>query len=230
MASHGIIIAFNLTGVVVTGPGAITGFDTGVAIQNSNSSVKGITATGPACDPASCGRPPSTGIIVLGRSGVSLSGNDVSNHAFGLRVDNVPCPDGDAACVLAGNTLHDNSCQGILLVTSSGYTLARNVAHRNGALDCFPRGGITLVFGSTANTIVNNDSSDNNGFGIRTGFGWLAGIPGPASGNHIINNTATGNALANLSQLVPSVNSWNDNNRCNTEDGTVPPSVCNPGE
>jgi parallel beta-helix repeat protein len=227
VASQGIVIASNLTGVVVTGPGTITGFDTGVAIQNSNASVKGITATGPPCDPASCGRPFSTGIIVLGLSGVSLSGNDVSNHAFGLRVDSVPCPGGDAVCVLNGNAVHDNSCQGILLVASSGYTLARNVAHRNGALDCSPRGGITLVFGSNANTIVNNDSSDNNGFGIRTGF--AAGI-GPASGNDIINNTARGDALADLSQVAPSENSWNDNNRCVTEDGTVPLSVCNPGE
>jgi hypothetical protein len=36
VASQGIIIASNLTGVVVTGPGTITGFDTGVAIQSSN--------------------------------------------------------------------------------------------------------------------------------------------------------------------------------------------------
>jgi len=229
VASQGIIIASNLTGVVVTGPGTITGFDTGVAIQSSNASVKGVTATGPPCDPAParCERPFSTGIIVLGRSGVSLSRNDVSNHAFGLRVDSVTCPGGEAACVLNGNTVQDDNCQGILLVASSGYALTRNVAHGNGAEPCFPRGGITLVFGSTSNTIANNDSSNNRGFGIRMGF--LAGI-GAASGNDILNNTARGNALADLSQVVPSENSWNDNNRCNTVDGTVPPSVCNPGE
>jgi parallel beta-helix repeat protein len=229
VASQGIIIASNLTGVVVTGPGTITGFDTGVAIQNSNASVKGITATGPSCEPApaTCERPFSTGIIVLGSSGVRLSGNDVSNHAFGLRVDSVTCPGGDAACVLNGNAVRDNNCQGILLVATSGYTLTRNVAHRNGAEPCFPRGGITLVFGSSGNKITNNDSSDNFDFGIRMGF--QAGV-GPASGNDILNNTARGNALADLSQVVPSENRWNNNNRCNTEDGTVPPSVCNLGE
>lgn len=84
-----------------------------------------------------------------------------------------------------------------------------------------------LVFGSSGNKITNNDSSDNNGFGIRMGF--LAGT-GAASGNDIVNNTARGKTLADLSQVVPSENSWNDNNRCNTVDGTVPPSVCNMGE
>ena len=151
----------------------------------------------------------------------------MSNHAFGLRVDSVACPGGDAACVLNGNAVQDNNCQGILFVASSGYTLTRNLAHRNGAEPCFPQGGITLAFGSSGNKITNNDSSDNNGFGIRMGF--LAGT-GAASGNDIVNNTATGNALADLSQVVPSENSWNDNNRCNTADGTVPPSVCKPGE
>lgn len=227
VASEGIRVAPNLTGVVVSGPGTISGFDTGVAIQDSNTLVKGITATGPGCDPASCARPFSTGIIVLGRSGVSLSNNAVSNHAFGLRVDSVPCPEGDAACVLNGNTVHDNNCQGILLVASSGYTLTRNVARSNGAAPCSPRGGITLVFGSTGNTISNNNSSNNNGFGIRTGFG--NGIGPQTSGNHILNNTATGNALADLSQ-VDGENSWNDNNECNTDDGTVPGSVCNPAD
>jgi parallel beta-helix repeat protein len=227
VASQGIRVAPNLSGVVVTGPGVISGFDTGVAIQDSNASVKGVTATGPACDPASCARPLSTGIIALGRSGVSLSNNDVGNHAVGLRVDSVQCPAGDAACVLNRNTVHDNNCQGILLVASSGYTLTRNASRSNGAAPCFPRGGITLVFGSSGNTIASNDSSNNNGFGIRTGFG--NGIGPQTSGNHIVGNTATGNGLADLSQ-VDGQNSWNDNNRCNTEDGTVPSSVCDPAE
>lgn len=226
VASQGIRVAPNLTGVVVAGPGTISGFDTGVAIQDSNASVRGITASGPACDP-NCSRAFSTGIIVLGRSGVNLRDNDVSNHAVGLRVDSTQCPDGAAACILNANAVHDNNCQGILLVASSGYTLTQNVARSNGAAPCFPRGGITLVFGSTGNTVVNNDSSHNNDFGIRTGFG--NGIGPQTSGNHILNNVAKGNPLADLSQ-VDGENSWNDNNRCNTEHGTVPATVCDPSE
>jgi parallel beta-helix repeat protein len=227
VASQGIRVAPNLTRVVVAGPGTISGFDTGVAIQDSNASVRGITANGPACDPASCSRPFSTGIIVLGRSGVNLRDNDISNHAVGLRVDSTQCPDGDAACVLNTNQVHDNNCQGILLVASSGYTLAHNVARSNGVAPCAPRGGITLVFRSTGNTVVNNNSSHNNAFGIRTGFG--NGIGPQTSGNHILNNVAKGNTLADLSQ-VDGENSWNNNNRCNTEHGTVPDSVCDPNE
>jgi len=115
----------------------------------------------------------------------------VSNHAVGLRVDSTQCPDGAAACIVNANVVHDNNCQGILLVASSGYTLTQNVARSNGAAPCFPRGGITLVFGSTGNTVVNNDSSHNNDFGIRTGFG--NGIGPQTSGNHILNNVAKGN-------------------------------------
>jgi parallel beta-helix repeat protein len=225
--SQAIDIGRDLSGVVVKGPGTLSGFDTGVAIQDSDALVRGITATGPTCDPASCSRPFSTGIIVLGRSGVNLSNNDVSNHAIGLRIDSVSCPDGEAACVLRGNTVHDNNCQGILLIASSGYTATRNVANSNGAAPCFPRGGITLVFGSTGNTITNNEASNNNGFGIRTGFGNQIGPR--TSGNVIVNNTAIGNVLADLSQ-VDGENSWNNNNRCNSEEGTVPSSVCNPDE
>jgi hypothetical protein len=40
---------------------------------------------------------------------------------------------------------------------------------------------------------------------------------------------AKGNTLADLSQ-VDGENSWNNNNRCNTEHGTVPDSVCDPNE
>lgn len=223
----GVVIAPNLTGVAVMGPGTISGFDTGVAIRDSNALIVGITFTGPPCDPAACSRPFSTGIIALGRSAVNLSRNDVSNHAFGLRIDGVECAGDAAACVLSRNTVHDNSCQGILLVATTGYTLTRNVARSNGVIACFPRGGITLVFGSTANTVTSNNSSANGGFGIRTGFGNRIGPD--TSGNHILNNTARGNTLGDLSE-VDGANSWNDNNRCNTENGTVPSSVCNPDE
>lgn len=227
VGARAVIIAPNLTGVAVMGPGTITGFDTGIEIRDSNALVKGLTFTGPACEPASCSRPFSTGIIALGRAGVNLSRNDASNHAVGLRIDSVQCPGGAADCVLNGNTVHDNSCQGILLVGSAGYVLTRNVARFNGSTSCFPRGGITLVFGSTGNTVTNNDSSNNNGLGIRTGFG--NGIGPATSGNRILNNTAMGNAIADLSQ-VDGENVWSDNNRCNTEDGTVPSTVCNLGE
>src|SRR5215203_3562566 len=51
--AHGVYVPpdLNLTGVVVKGPGTTKGFDNGVSIVGSDALVKGITITGPACDP-----------------------------------------------------------------------------------------------------------------------------------------------------------------------------------
>jgi parallel beta-helix repeat protein len=218
----GALVAPNLTGVAVIGPGTITGFDNGVAVQDSNALVTGITVTGPGpCPPASCSRPISNGIIAIRQAGVNLSRNDVSNYAIGLRPFSAQCPGGGAACVLNGNTVHDNNCLGIQLVATTGYTLTQNVASVNGSAPCFPTAGIGFADGSTGNTVANNDSSNNFGFGIAAGPG--------NNGNDIVNNTARGNTVADLRGFLSS-NTWNDNNRCNTESGTVPGTVCNPGE
>lgn len=66
--SHGVYVppGLSLTGVVVTGPGTINGFDNGVTIVGSNAVVKGITFTGPTCDPNNCSRPTSNGVVVPG--------------------------------------------------------------------------------------------------------------------------------------------------------------------
>jgi parallel beta-helix repeat protein len=219
--STGVLVASSVSGVSLTGPGTIAGFDNGVVVEDSNALVKGITVTGPGgCDPASCSRPISNGILALGLSGVNLIRNEVSNYAFGLRLIEVQCPGGSAACVLNGNTLRDNNCVGIQLPDSTGYTLTQNVARANGSDPCFPTAGIGL--GGTGHTLVNNDSSNNFGFGIAAGPG--------VNGNTIANNTARGNTLADLRAFPGTTNTWNNNNRCNTESGEVPTSVCNPGE
>jgi parallel beta-helix repeat protein len=220
--SNGVDVAPNLTGVVVTGPGTITGFDNGVAIQDSNALVNGITITGPGpCPPSTCSRPISNGIIAIGQSGVNLSRNDVSNYAIGIRPFLAQCAGGNAACVINGNTVHDNNCLGIQLVATAGYTLTQNAASANGSDACFPTAGIGFADGSTGNTLANNDSSSNVGFGIAAGPG--------NNGNNILNNTARDNTVADLRGFLSS-NTWNDNNRCNIESGTVPSTVCNPGE
>lgn len=218
-ASHGIQVAPGLTGVVVTGPGSITGFDNGVVISDGNALVSGITISAPACDPGDCLRPISNGILVLGESGVNLSHNDVSNYAFGLRLVSVQCP-GDT-CALIGNAVHDNNCGGINLGVAMDYTITRNVALSNGSISCFPTAGIALGDGSTGNVVINNDSSNNVSFGIGIGPG--------TNGNTIANNTARGNTV-DLRAFPGTTNRWNDNNRCNTESGAVPSSVCNVSE
>jgi len=218
--STGVLVASSVSDVSVMGPGTIAGFDNGVVIQDSNALVQGITVTGPGgCDPASCSRPISNGIMAIGLSGVNLLGNDVSNYALGLRLLSVQCPGGAAACVLIGNTAQDNNCLGIQLSNSTGYTLTQNVARGNGSTPCFPTAGIGL---GTGNTVTNNDSSNNFGFGIAAGPG--------QNGNIIVNNTARGNTVADLRAFPGTSNIWNDNNRCNTQSGAVPSGVCNPGE
>lgn len=234
-ASRGVDVAAGLSGTKVTGPGTITGFDNGIEIEGGDAHVKGVTITGPPCDPSTCERPVSNGIVVLGGIvdgfpqtgpvGVNLSRNDVSNHARGALLV-AQCPGGDAGCVLNGNTVHDIGgavCTGINLSETTGYTLTRNVLFSNGSpCSVGGRGGIVVSDGSTGNELVNNDSSNNFSFGISIGPG--------TNGNTVVKNVARGNTVADLRGFPGTSNTWNDNNRCNTESGAVPASVCNPGE
>jgi len=240
--SHGVYVPpeLNLTGVVVRGPGTIEGFDNGVSIVGSDALVKGITITGPACDPSDCDRPLGNGIVVvghligdpsqgnadLGPANVSLSENQVRNYARGIILIGAQCM-GDAGCVLKDNVVEDNvgqdHCVGIEAAATTGYTLTGNVARLNGAFPaCFPGGGIGLTDGSTGNVVTRNHSSDNSGLGIAVGP--------ETNGNLFAKNTARGNTVADLFAFPATQNTWLENNRCNTESGAVPPSVCNPGE
>jgi len=240
--SHGVYVPpdLSLTGVVVTGPGTIDGFDNGVTIVGSNALVKGITFTGPTCNPSDCSRPNSNGIIVpgtligdptqgiadLGPANVTLVQNHVSNYARGIGLLGPQCT-GDAGCILSRNVLRDNFganiCFGIQVAGTTGYTVTGNVAGSNGGPpSCFPGAGIAASDGSTGNVLVRNDSSDNRIFGIVVGPG--------TNGNLIASNTARANTGVDLRGFPGTENTWLDNNRCNTESGSVPSSVCNPGE
>lgn len=236
----GIDVGPGVTDVAVMGPGTITGFDTGVRVSSSNALVTGLTVTGPGpgvCTPGACFRPDSVGIEVNGTSGVNLLNNTESFHADGIHMDDVTCPGGDASCVLNGNIVHDNfsdpiPCHGITLFDTTGYTVTGNMISANGE-NGFENGGIYLVgAGTTGNTVVNNNSSNNLGFGIAASGAF--GVP--VTGNNIVNNVAKGNTFsppvyADLAEITGAgPNSWNKNNTCNTETGTVPPGVCNPGE
>ena len=236
----GIDIGPGVTDVAVRGPGTISGFDTGIRVASSNALVKAVTVTAPGgpgvCTPGACPRPDSIGIEVTGASGVNLLGNNVSHFADGIEMIGVTCPGGLASCVLNANAVHDNfsdpiACHGITLLRTAGYTLTRNTVFANGE-NGFQNAGIYLVGpGTTGNTVTNNNSSNNLGFGIAA-----SGVFGtPVSENNIVNNIAKGNTavfgyadLGEVSGAGP--NTWNKNNVCNTEVGTVPTGVCNPGE
>jgi parallel beta-helix repeat protein len=236
-ASRGVSVAPELTGIAVKGPGTITGFDNGVVVEGSNAHVKGLTIAGPPCDPIDCPRPTSNGILVLGESGANLSANSVRGYLYGLRLLDVQCRGVDPICVVNGNTVRDNTHWGILVDESSGYTITRNVVASNGTTDffeAFHAGGIAMGTGGDGTTIVGNTASNNVGWGI--------GLAPATNGNTIINNIARGNQAggvrsgigdfeaADLMAFPESTNTWNDNNRCHSEAGVVPPTVCNPGE
>lgn len=235
--SRGVSVAPELTGITLKGPGTITGFDNGVVITGSNAHVKGLTIAGPPCDLIDCPRPVSNGILVLGGSGASLSANSARGYLYGLRLFEVRCRGADPGCVVNENTARDNTHWGILVDESSGYTVTRNVAASNGTtafFEAFHAGGIALGNGVDGSTIVGNTAANNVGWGI--------GLAPATNGNTIINNTARGNQAggvrsgigdfeaADLMAFPGSSNTWNDNNRCHTEAGVVPPTVCNPGE
>ena len=240
--AHGVYVPpeLNLRGVVVKGPGTITGFDNGVTIVGSDALVKGVTITGPPCDPSGCDRPISNGIAIpgtligdptqgvadLGPANVTLSENHVSNYARGISLLGPRCT-GSAGCVLKDNVVQDSfgalDCWGIRVSGVAGYTLSGNAATSNGAFPtCFPGGGIVLADGSAGNVVTRNDSSNNGGFGVTVGPG--------TNGNLFTNNTARGNTVADLRAFPGTESTWLDNNRCNTESGAVPSSVCNAGE
>jgi parallel beta-helix repeat protein len=116
-----------------------------------------------------------------------------------------------------------NNCVGIEAAGTTGFTLTGNVASLNGAFpSCFPGGGIGVTEGSSDNVVTRNDSSNNRGFGIAVGP--------DTNENRFTNNNARGNTVADLFAFPGTENTWLDNNRCNTESGAVPPSVCNPDE
>jgi len=169
---------------------------------------------------------PTQGNADLGPANVSLAENQVSNYARGIILIGPRCT-GDAGCVLKDNVVQDNfgqnNCVGIEAAGTTGYTLTRNVASFNGAFpSCFPGGGIGFTDGSTGNVVTRNNSANNRGLGIAVGP--------DTNGNLFTNNTARGNTVADLFAFPGTENTWLDNNRCNTESGAVPSSVCNPGE
>jgi parallel beta-helix repeat protein len=236
-ASRGVSVAPGLTGITLTGPGTISGFDNGIVISASNVHISRLAITAPACGATDCSRPTSHGILGLETLGFNLFGNSVRNYFYGLRLIGARCTGTDAGCVINDNTVRDSTHWGILVDESTGYTVTQNVVRSNGTIAMFElshAGGIALGNGGVGQTIARNDASDNIGWGI--------GLAPTANDNVIVKNTARGNQAggarsgigdfeaADLLAFPGTTNTWNDNNRCHVEGGAVPSTVCNPGE
>jgi parallel beta-helix repeat protein len=130
------------------------------------------------------------------------------------------------------NYVHDNAIDiarsfGIGLLGSSGWSITNNTSKRNGSL-VNGEAGIEIQTGSNDNVVSGNRATHNLGPGITA--------DSDTSGNVFELNVARNNGQAGVGPDVadanpaPSPNTWNPNNRCDYEGGSVPAGVCNPGE
>lgn len=56
-------------------------------------------------------------------------------------------------------------------------------------------------------------------------------VDSSSAGNIIVKNHATLNVVSDMDdESAAGANTWNPNNICDTQSGSVPPGVCNPGE
>jgi hypothetical protein len=179
-----------------------------------------------------------TAISVSNVTGASISSNDIECYRVGITVSASNIPRGStgdiSGNILINNTYNNSAAAttvvsaGILLDSSSGWTIQNNNGSYNGSLDgsyacaseatgCSP--AIQLTGTSTGNSVLSNSVYNNLGPGIYTG---------PVTyRNKIQTNIATNNALADLWDAVPphSSNNWNKNT-CGTELGSVSPQKC----
>lgn len=217
--------------------GTITGFGQNVFVQSgsNNVKVKQLVLTGPA---GGAGRPfAANGVVVSGTDctggtvrigGGTRTGNEIFNNNTGVFVQ-------FSQCVYVGaNKIHDNvgpfQSEGIIVGFSSSNNHVRgNVVTGNGSNGFAPiHAGLVITVSSSDNLVVENQFNSNNGSGIVIRSGSV--------GNYVNNNQMLFNspppAHHDANDGNPTAaNTWNDNNRCQTQTAPQPPpGVCNPGE
>jgi parallel beta helix pectate lyase-like protein len=242
--------------VTVKGAGAIQGFDTGVLVSGAAArdiDIEKLNITGPDADlgalptsgslesPGS--RPDTEGILVQGttwNSDIEISANSVDNHTAGIKLVNAK------GVEVRFNFAHDNNGgigsmpgsltgdgHGIHLLDSTDNKIANNLIVDNG-VNIPDDSGIILDGLSNNNRVNANNVSFSNGDGIS--------VRGGAANNLIDDNQILYNTS---SETIPDpnrvffdlavrtgggVNTFNANNRCETETPGVPATVCNSGE
>jgi parallel beta-helix repeat protein len=233
--------------VTVTGGGAIQGFDTGVLVSGAaahNIVIAKLNITGPDADlgvlASGSRRPDTDGILVQGTSlssAIDISANSVDNHLSGIRLQNAK------GVEVRLNFAHDNNggistfnggeAHGIHLVDSDNNTIHDNLVVDNGVN--FPDdSGIMLngVF-TVNNRVSDNNVSFSNGDGISVKGGAANNV---IDDNQILYNTSSETLPSQtffdlaVRDNISANNTFNVNNRCETEFGGVPSNVCNSGE
>ena len=114
------------------------------------------------------------GIRVFGFTNAVVTGNDVSEFVFGIRLEN------GAGASVTRNFVHDNYYGGGIVISSdvSNVDLRRNIAIANGGTD-----GNGISVDAPSATITRNTANDNGNYGI-------AAVPGVTDGG---GNRASGN-------------------------------------
>lgn len=215
--------------VTIKGPGTISGFNVGVNVAGQNVTVTRVKVDGPSpgggigiwISQAVCSGPVRTA-----EPAFTITQNEVYDQRFaGISVVNASCG------VVSGNVVaYSNSplrgVWAISLLNTTHTTLNNNVLTQNGC-GTEPGGGIQLANGAVFNRLLSNFVSTNCGTGIRA--------IGSAASNVMESNTARFNGQGSaggydMAQYSSGSNTWNTNNTCNTQGGTIPAGVCTPYE
>jgi len=238
--------AFSKKNVTVNGPGTISGFAIGVLLSNGDgSTVKGVNITGPSQPIGKNQRSMASGIYVgsvecpivaFGQDAppsLIIADNTISNQAQGIHLETTGC------AIVKGNQIHDINRDsgwgtGIFLYDADNNQIYRNSIFGVGYNDIMDS-GITLMQGSSRNTFTGNSISNNCGNGVAVlnkssqntfalnvaRFNGAGSCPAPPNGTGFadLNDGSTGTG-----------NTWNNNNICKKEAGSVPAGVCNPFE
>ena len=166
--------------IVGVGPTALIA-QNGIQISNgANAKVKCNDVSGNVYTPQTV---VSTGILLFNPGTVTVDDNDVHNNDVGIYSYGATGPK------ISNNTASHNNFNGIVLDTTTGAAVYGNTTDKNGAGDNtgMPTGdGGIALFGSTGNTIYDNESKNNTGDGI---------FADPTStGNSFTHNTLGGNS------------------------------------
>jgi parallel beta-helix repeat protein len=179
----------------------------GVTLDGDGHRIIGPSPDYVICDPDTGDVSWTVGILLEGRTGVTVKNCRVTGFAYGFFLND---SDGNT---LQGNTANDNAFIGFVLSYSSDNTLLDNTA--NGSGDD-PQNGFDL-YTSFRNTLQGNTANDNsNGFTFELSEGNV--LRGNTANNNTIsgfmvgysgNNTLTGNTVSNNANGIW----WGSNNR-----------------
>jgi parallel beta-helix repeat protein len=243
------VMVWEKKNVTIKGPGKISGFTVGVWLQKTvGANARDLEVTGPA-SPGYGNNPrvDSAGILLQGAAcpvdnatTANIQGNKVSNHRLGIFLLYSGCAN------VGHNYASDNNSDtwmnsyGIIAGQVSNTTIEANIVERNGDNLSTVEGGIGLGGADAKNNVITNNVSSNNcGDGIQLGVA--------SSGNNVVtNNVMRNNGKSALNGMCkpPAAgvffdlaerygatgNKINSNNKCETQFGTMPSGICNPGE